>query len=92
MGAVLGAQAGGFFSKGLPTSSLRKILGLLIAGTALRTGYTLVGLNISVPKLLSGLGGLLLILILVLGFRWWRQKFKTDLDEFNSKAKTGLRS
>lgn len=42
MGAMIGALLGGYFSKRIPTATLRAVLALLIAGTALRMGLSLV--------------------------------------------------
>lgn len=64
LGAVIGAQFGGRLCKRVQTSSLRRILGLLIAGTAIRITLSLfdsVGVKIIFP-LIIGIAAIIVIL------------------------------
>lgn len=64
-GAVLGAQAGGHLSGRVKIGTLRYLLGVLIAGTALRMGYMLIsgmGKQIILPVVAVGLLGIAIVL------------------------------
>ncbi len=83
LGAVAGAQAGGYLSNKVQTATLRSVLGVLIAGTALRTGYTLLESNAHTTVFLAGIG-IMAIAILVNYFL--RRRHNVD------KVKASLRS
>lgn len=67
LGAVIGAQVGGHLSKRVQTSSLRRILGLLIAGSAIRITLSLLE-SIGTKTILPIMIGLLVILGLLYYF------------------------
>jgi hypothetical protein len=74
VGAILGAQIGGRISKRLKTTTLRAVLAILISGTALRIGFSLLsGLGISAVVLdIAAIAAIVCVAYLTFRMRYQR--------------------
>lgn len=80
-GAVLGAQAGGKLTKQVQASTLRTILAVLIAGTALRMGYSLLAQYGTTTAMWVSTVGFALVGVLLVGYRRRSKTRKTRLEQ-----------